>query len=296
MLRVERLGHLQSIPDWYIEKSTWSASGVPAGPVYRVMLRVDRLRGARTPLLDRVGFLGHCRRCGESAAVPWGAMARGVGGGGCAACGPVERTTAAAAAGVRGPTQLLQYDSATKEYTLDITLDDLKGNETTAAMTFEYTTGLTLPPPECTAFGVVLQRNMKGRRAREPSSREMETQWERHWETQGVLSYTAGAAASQLPCRGGRWRAAWGVGAALRAGPWREQRRRIGCVACPVQRCEKLRIVRLGFGWEMAHEAVSRRPPISLSRVVARTEGYTYAAQVWDLSLVQGFLSPRAKP
>jgi hypothetical protein len=37
----------------------------------------------------------------------------------------------------------------------------------------------------------------------------------------------------------------------------------------------------------MAHAAVSPRPPISLSMVVARTEGYTYAAIVWDLSLVQ---------
>jgi hypothetical protein len=45
---------------------------------------------------------------------------------------------------------------------------------------------------------------------------------------------------------------------------------------------------RLGFfGWESAHAAVSRRPPISLSRVVARAEGYTCDANVWDLSLVQ---------
>jgi hypothetical protein len=35
------------------------------------------------------------------------------------------------------------------------------------------------------------------------------------------------------------------------------------------------------FGWEVAHEAVSRRPPISLCTIVARTEGYTYAAKVW---------------
>jgi hypothetical protein len=42
-------------------------------------------------------------------------------------------------------------------------------------------------------------------------------------------------------------------------------------------------------GWEMAYEAVSRRPPISLYyTIVARTEGYTYAAKVWDLSIVQG--------
>jgi hypothetical protein len=44
------------------------------------------------------------------------------------------------------------------------------------------------------------------------------------------------------------------------------------------------------FGWEMRaiHGAVSRRPPISLYTIVARTEGYTYAAKVWDFSLVQG--------
>jgi hypothetical protein len=31
------------------------------------------------------------------------------------------------------------------------------------------------------------------------------------------------------------------------------------------------------FGVEMAHKVVSRRPPISLYMIVARTEGYTYA-------------------
>jgi hypothetical protein len=41
------------------------------------------------------------------------------------------------------------------------------------------------------------------------------------------------------------------------------------------------------FGWEIAHEAVSRRPPISLSTIVARTRMYTHAAKVWDLSIVQ---------
>jgi hypothetical protein len=30
----------------------------------------------------------------------------------------------------------------------------------------------------------------------------------------------------------------------------------------------------------IAHAAVSRRPPISLPSIVARTEGYTYAAEV----------------
>jgi hypothetical protein len=43
-----------------------------------------------------------------------------------------------------------------------------------------------------------------------------------------------------------------------------------------------------GFGWEVAHAAVSRRPPIYLDTMVARNEGYTYAAKVWDLSILQG--------
>jgi hypothetical protein len=51
-----------------------------------------------------------------------------------------------------------------------------------------------------------------------------------------------------------------------------------------------------GFGWEIAHEAVSRRPPISLDTIVARTHMYTYAAQVWDLSIVQTHLSPMQNP
>jgi hypothetical protein len=34
--------------------------------------------------------------------------------------------------------------------------------------------------------------------------------------------------------------------------------------------------------------AVSRRPPISLCTMVARTHMYTYDATVWDLSIVQG--------
>jgi hypothetical protein len=42
------------------------------------------------------------------------------------------------------------------------------------------------------------------------------------------------------------------------------------------------------FGWEITHAAVSRRPPISLDTIVARAEGYTYNAKVWDLSIVQG--------
>jgi hypothetical protein len=36
------------------------------------------------------------------------------------------------------------------------------------------------------------------------------------------------------------------------------------------------------FGWEIAHAAVS------LYTMVARTEGYTFDANVWDLSIIQG--------
>jgi peptidoglycan/xylan/chitin deacetylase (PgdA/CDA1 family) len=34
---------------------------------------------------------------------------------------------------------------------------------------------------------------------------------------------------------------------------------------------KKLRIVGRGFGWEIAHEAFSRRPPIPVDMIVART-------------------------
>jgi hypothetical protein len=52
------------------------------------------------------------------------------------------------------------------------------------------------------------------------------------------------------------------------------------------------------FGWEIAHAAVSRRPPTPLDTMVARTHLYTYAANVWDLSLAQGPfpVARRAKP
>jgi hypothetical protein len=54
---------------------------------------------------------------------------------------------------------------------------------------------------------------------------------------------------------------------------------------------------RRGFGgWEIAHGAVSRCPPISLDTMVARTENYTYAANVWALSIVRGPFSVAAKP
>ena len=48
------------------------------------------------------------------------------------------------------------------------------------------------------------------------------------------------------------------------------------------------RIATVGtFGWEIAHEAVSRCPPISLDTMVARTHMCTHDAQVWDLFIVQ---------
>jgi hypothetical protein len=45
------------------------------------------------------------------------------------------------------------------------------------------------------------------------------------------------------------------------------------------------------FGWEIAHGAVTRRPPISLYMTVPRTGGYAYDVGVWDLSIVQGPVS-----
>jgi hypothetical protein len=42
------------------------------------------------------------------------------------------------------------------------------------------------------------------------------------------------------------------------------------------------------FGWEIAHEAVSPRPPISLFTIVARTRMYTYDATVLALRIAQG--------
>ena len=45
---------------------------------------------------------------------------------------------------------------------------------------------------------------------------------------------------------------------------------------------------------ERAHAAVTRRPPISVYWIVARTEGYTHHAKVWDLSIVRGPFSVAA--
>jgi hypothetical protein len=77
--------------------------------------------------------------------------------------------------------------------------------------------------------------------------------------------------------------------------PPQPRRRHLRLVRCPLSRqpplcgaMQKSRIERSDFGWEIAHAAVSRRPPISLSRIVARTHMYTYTARVWDLSIVQG--------
>ena len=51
------------------------------------------------------------------------------------------------------------------------------------------------------------------------------------------------------------------------------------------------------FGWEISHEAVTRRPPIPLDTMVPRIEGYAYDVGVWDLSIIQGpFSIARAKP
>jgi hypothetical protein len=60
----------------------------------------------------------------------------------------------------------------------------------------------------------------------------------------------------------------------------------VGC--CTATRKWRNRDFKGYFGWEIAHEAVSRRPPVSLDRVVARTGGYAYDVGVWDLSIVQG--------
>jgi hypothetical protein len=42
------------------------------------------------------------------------------------------------------------------------------------------------------------------------------------------------------------------------------------------------------YGGASSPTGIQRCTPISLDRTVARTEGYTYAARVWDLSVVHG--------
>jgi hypothetical protein len=70
------------------------------------------------------------------------------------------------------------------------------------------------------------------------------------------------------------------------------------CVSVPYSDAKSGESQRRDFGWEIAHEAVSRHPPISINTIVARTHMYTHDANVWDLSIVQGPFSccPRAKP
>jgi hypothetical protein len=63
---------------------------------------------------------------------------------------------------------------------------------------------------------------------------------------------------------------------------------RVGLNHIIVQRHKSCESYARGFGWAIAHAAVSRRPPIPLYTIVARTHTYTYAANVWDSSLVQG--------
>jgi hypothetical protein len=60
----------------------------------------------------------------------------------------------------------------------------------------------------------------------------------------------------------------------------------------PSRESERIR----GFGCEIAHAAVSRRPPISLTGIVARPEGYIYDAELWALALVQGASFCRPEP
>jgi hypothetical protein len=60
---------------------------------------------------------------------------------------------------------------------------------------------------------------------------------------------------------------------------------------------KQLRLVTVGLsGGESAHAAVSRRPPVSLDTVVARTHMYTYGADVWDSSIVHGPIFRRPFP
>ena len=40
------------------------------------------------------------------------------------------------------------------------------------------------------------------------------------------------------------------------------------------------------FGLKMSSRGRFATPPISLNRIVARAEGYTYTVKVWDLLLV----------
>ena len=62
-----------------------------------------------------------------------------------------------------------------------------------------------------------------------------------------------------------------------------------GKVRAGVDRRTPMHTLRIG----LEGRSLSRRPPLSLPRIVARTEGYTYAANFWDLSIVhRQFMSP----
>ena len=63
---------------------------------------------------------------------------------------------------------------------------------------------------------------------------------------------------------------------------------RYGDIPCSLSSDEKANRNVRDFGREIAHAVVSRRPPISLDKIVARTHMHTYAAKVWALSIVQG--------
>ena len=52
----------------------------------------------------------------------------------------------------------------------------------------------------------------------------------------------------------------------------------------------------VGIGREMSSRRCFARPPKPSNKIVARTEGYTYAARVLDLSLVQGAVFCRPVP
>jgi hypothetical protein len=54
---------------------------------------------------------------------------------------------------------------------------------------------------------------------------------------------------------------------------------------------KKWRILTVGISGDELTRPFSRRPPIPFNPTVARTHMYTYAAKVWDMSIVQGPVS-----
>ena len=101
----------------------------------------------------------------------------------------------------------------------------------------------------------------------------------RHMDASGLCTSTGACRSPTAPS----------PGAALAARPW--------AARAPAYSDEKVANRDLtGFRvGDRSHGAVSRRPPISLTRIVARTESYTLDAKVCDLSIVQGaiFCRPR---